>query len=116
MPSTVDEVTGNVHDLGPASRIPLGEGRAYRVEGVEIAVFRTRQGAVRAIQAECPHARGPLADGIVGNGVVVCPLHGFAFDLSSGAAVRDDCSGVRTYPARVDGRGHIVVTTSISQP
>jgi len=55
------------HRLGPGAAIPLGEGRAYVVDSIQIAVFRLRNGSggvgLWAMQALCPHAGGPLADG-----------------------------------------------------
>ena len=48
---------GSIHD------IPLGEGRTYAVDGDMVAVFRLRDGSVRALSAVCPHKGGPLADG-----------------------------------------------------
>src|SRR4051794_35774143 len=65
-------------DLGPLDRIPLGEGRTFNLGGREVAVFRTRMG-VFATDAMCPHKTGRLADGLVGDGKVICPLHGFKF-------------------------------------
>src|SRR5450432_488445 len=95
--------------LGPVSNIPPGEGRVYSVNGEKIAVFHTRSGAVYAVQAECPHRGGPLADGLVGGSTLVCPLHGWKFDLSTGAALMGEC-GLKTYPVRVDESGGIVIT------
>jgi nitrite reductase (NADH) small subunit len=96
-------------DLGPLERIPLGEGRSYRVGGETIAVFRPRGGAVYAVQADCPHRGGPLVDGLVAGDKVVCPLHGFTFDLRSGAATRDGCARLRLYPVTVDAAGELQV-------
>jgi hypothetical protein len=61
-------------NLGPIDRIPLGEGREFEVEGELIAVFRARDGGVFGAQARCPHRAGHLADGVVGGGLVVCPM------------------------------------------
>lgn len=98
-----------VYNAGPIDRIPLGEGRTVSVGAEEIAVFRTRLGQVCAVQATCPHRGGPLADGIVGGSRVVCPLHAYAFELSTGEPVRDDCPALRTYPVTVDAQGMILV-------
>jgi nitrite reductase (NADH) small subunit len=84
--------------IGVIDLVPLGEGRAFDVDGERIAVFRTRNGEVFATQAECPHRGGPLADGIVGGSTVVCPLHARKFELSTGACRTDDCEGLVTYP------------------
>jgi nitrite reductase/ring-hydroxylating ferredoxin subunit len=98
------------HRLGPLEDIPVGEGRAYAVGGLQIAVFRLRNGAVRATQATCPHAGGPLADGQLDGSVVLCPLHAAAFELETGQA-RAGHPPVVVYPVRVDD-GCIAVTTS----
>ena len=94
--------------LGPTSDIPPGEGRVYQIEGERIAVFRTRAQEVYAVQAECPHKRGPLADGLVGGETVICPLHGWKFDLKTGQALFGDC-GLKTYPVSVDEAQNVVL-------
>ena len=96
-------------NLGPLDRIPRGEGRVFDVSGGAVAVFRTRQDEVYATEAFCPHKQGPLADGFVGGGRVVCPLHAFHFDLRTGAAVGHDCRGLTTYAVRVDAAGDVVL-------
>jgi nitrite reductase (NADH) small subunit len=94
--------------IGPLAQIPPGEGRVFDVEGRRIAVFRTRDGTVSATQASCPHRGGPLADGIMGSGTIVCPLHSWKFNLATGAALLGDC-GITTYPARLNEQGLIVL-------
>ncbi len=71
MVSAVD--TGHV--LGPLDHIPPGEGRAFDGDGEQVAVFRLKDGGVRALGAACPHRGGPLADGQIDARVVVsrCP-------------------------------------------
>ena len=69
--------------------VPLGEGRAVEIDGRRIAVFQTRNGW-HAIDQRCPHRGGPLADGIVADGCVTCPLHDRRFDLATGRCHSDD--------------------------
>jgi nitrite reductase (NADH) small subunit len=89
--------------VGSVDEIPLGEGRTFAVEGEQIAVFRLRDGSLRAIDAVCPHKGGPLADGLADDRVVVCPLHGHTFDLCTGAEAGESFS-VRSYEvSAVDG-------------
>jgi nitrite reductase (NADH) small subunit len=83
-------------DVGSLDAIPPGEGRTYAVGGEQIAVFRLRDGSLRAIDAVCPHRGGPLADGLIDEQVVVCPLHGRTFDTRTGCEVGGDMS-VRSY-------------------
>jgi nitrite reductase (NADH) small subunit len=94
--------------LGPLSAIPPGAGRNIEVLGRKLAIFHTRAGAVYAVQAECPHRGGPLADGLVGGTMLICPLHAWKFDLASGEALFGEC-GIKTYPVRVDEAGQILL-------
>jgi len=94
--------------LGPVSNIPPGEGRVYCVDGENIAVFHTRSGAVYAVQALCPHRGGPLADGLVGGTTLICPLHAWKFELTTGEALFGDC-GLKTFPVHIDDDEHMIV-------
>ncbi|HEY6650258.1 MAG TPA: Rieske 2Fe-2S domain-containing protein [Mycobacterium sp.] len=90
--------------LGPVDEIPIGEGRTFAVNGEQIAVFRLRDGSLRAIEAVCPHKGGPLADGLADDRVVVCPLHGHTFDMCTGAEAGGADMSVRSYSvSAVDG-------------
>ena len=73
-----------VVNLGSIDAIPLGQGRCYMVGNQEIAVFRQRDGALFATQNRCPHKQGPLSEGLVGSGRVICPLHAHQFNLETG--------------------------------
>lgn len=94
--------------LGPASEIPLGEGRTYTVAGHDVAVFRTRSGQLFATQARCPHKNGPLADGLLGSKSIICPLHEWHFDLATGKAIHGDCS-IAVYAISEDPEGMITL-------
>jgi nitrite reductase/ring-hydroxylating ferredoxin subunit len=72
------------HRLARVEEVPLGEGRAFVAGGVQVAVFRLRDGSLHATQAACPHAGGPLADGQTDLDVLVCPLHLHAYRWSDG--------------------------------
>ncbi|CDO08664.1 (2Fe-2S)-binding protein [Mycolicibacterium cosmeticum] len=95
--------------LGPVSQIPVGEGRTFAVDDAQIAVFRLRDGSLRAVDAVCPHKGGPLADGLADDQVVVCPLHGATFDLCTGTQAGGG-DPVRSYDvAEVDGQIRITL-------
>ena len=93
-------------DLGHVDRIPLGEGRTFRLGDRDVAVFRTRTG-VFATDAACPHRSGRLADGLVGDGRVICPLHGFKFALATGQPVGHDCAPLATYRTSLTAAMHV---------
>jgi nitrite reductase (NADH) small subunit len=89
-----------LHRIGPITQIPPGEGRGFIVDDVEIAVFHTRSGAVFATQAHCPHRGGPLADGLIDDTTVVCPLHDRIYALATGEGIGNDCK-LAVYSARI---------------
>jgi nitrite reductase (NADH) small subunit len=95
--------------LAPVSSIPEGEGRTFSVGGAKLAVFRSRGGEVYATQAECPHKGGPLADGLLGGTTLICPLHAQKFDLATGQALSESGCSLKTYPARLNASGQILV-------
>ncbi|MBV8895168.1 MAG: Rieske (2Fe-2S) protein [Acidobacteriaceae bacterium] len=95
--------------IGPLSLIPPGEGRNFDVAGERVAVFHTRAGRVFATQAACPHKDGPLADGLVGGNILICPLHGLKFDLSTGDPIMGSCK-LKTYSICLNNEGQLVLT------
>lgn len=83
----------------------LGARRYVTGEGHTIAIFRTADDGVFALDDKCPHEGGPLSQGIVCGETVACPLHNWCIDLKEGAAVAPDVGHVKRHPVRVvDGR------------
>lgn len=76
-------IEGDRVRLARVADLPPREGRSISIDGEEIALFRCESG-VRAVANECPHAQGPLADGIVAGDTVTCPLHGRTVNLVTG--------------------------------
>ncbi len=101
--------TNQTHNLGPLQQIPHGEGRVFQVAANEIVVFHDRSGEVYATQPKCPHANGPLADGLMGRGTIVCPLHERTYDLTSGHSTNAECS-IRVYPVKLNERAEIILS------
>ena len=106
--TTATPTTDTLCNLGPISLIPLGEGRLFQVGLHTVAVFRARDGRLYATQALCPHRGGPLADGLTGDGKVICPLHAYKFDLLTGEPVGNQCAALKTYPVFVSADGDIL--------
>ncbi|OHV43957.1 (2Fe-2S)-binding protein [Pseudofrankia sp. BMG5.36] len=101
--------TGAVHRLGLLREIPVGEARVYAVGDAQIAVFRLRGDTLRAVDAVCPHAGGPLADGQADAGVVICPLHAHVFSLATGEST-SGAPPIGCYPVRLAVDGTIELT------
>jgi nitrite reductase (NADH) small subunit len=100
---------GTIYNLGSLEQIPVGEGRTFQLGSTTVAVFRARDGKVLATQALCPHREGLLADGLVGNNKVVCPLHSYKFSLLTGQPIGNDCQALQTYAVALDETGDIVL-------
>lgn len=95
-------MTGRFVRACRVSDVPLGEGRTALVDGVRVAIFHT---AARwyATDATCPHRGGPLADGLVADDSVTCPLHQRRFDLTTGEPLGHDCPAVTVHPVELRG-------------
>jgi nitrite reductase/ring-hydroxylating ferredoxin subunit len=65
-------------------------------------------GEFRALSGVCPHDGGPLGQGTVSQGLVVCPWHMWEFDPSSGACPLDETLNVPVYPTKVEGDSVLV--------
>ena len=94
--------------ITPVENIPLREGRCVTVNGHAIAIFNLG-GRFVAMENQCPHRGGPLADGIIsatGDAVTVtCPLHNWRIEVDCGQVVKppgQEAPCVRTFPARVE--------------
>ncbi len=90
-------------EVGGLEDIPRLGARVVNTSSGRIAVFRTADDAVFALQDRCPHRGGPLSQGIVHGRRVTCPLHDWTIGLDNGEAVGPDEGCVPRYPVRVDG-------------
>ena len=95
------------YNLGRLSRIRFGTGRTFIVDARMVAVFRSPSWRLFATQADCPHCRGPLADGILGGTHLICSVDTFKFDLTSGQPIGHACAALKTYPVELSDRGDI---------
>ncbi|QIO52136.1 nitrite reductase small subunit NirD [Rhizobium leguminosarum] len=91
--------------IGDISDIPLRGARCVKTPQGKIAVFRTAENEVFAIEDHCPHKGGPLSQGIVHAKSVTCPLHNWVISLETGKALGADEGEVRTIQVlNEDGR------------
>ena len=87
--------------------IPDGRGKTFVLSGERVAVFRY-DGRIAALSNACQHQNGPLGEGRVINGCVVCPWHGYEYDPSTGASPPPFTEKVPTFRTRLDGRRILV--------
>ena len=86
--------------IGAAQDIPAGRGITVRAPtGVAVAVFNDG-GRFSALANRCAHQNGPLAEGRVIDGCVICPWHGYEYRLKDGCAPAPFTERVETYPLR----------------
>ncbi|HWL55637.1 MAG TPA: nitrite reductase small subunit NirD [Paracoccus sp. (in: a-proteobacteria)] len=99
-------------DIAALDDIPPQGARVVRTAQGCVAVFRTADDRVFALEDRCPHKGGPLSEGIVHGTSVTCPLHNWVFDLNSGVAEGADEGMVRTYPIRVEA-GRVLISAEL---
>jgi len=80
-----------------------GEGEACEVTFHRKQFCVARSGGEIAVMDNlCPHNEGPLGQGLVENGRVVCPWHAWAFDVKTGEAQQNGRARVQIYKAKVE--------------
>ncbi len=99
-------------DIGALDDIPPQGARVVKTAQGCVAVFRTADDRVFALEDRCPHKGGPLSEGIVHGDRVTCPLHNWVFDMNSGLAQGADEGAVRTYPIRVQ-QGRVLIDATL---
>ncbi|HEX2117287.1 MAG TPA: nitrite reductase small subunit NirD [Alphaproteobacteria bacterium] len=88
--------------VGRLDDIPRLGARVVRTSKGNIAVFRTADDRVFALDDRCPHKGGPLSQGIVHGGRITCPLHNWVVELCDGRAVAPDEGCTVAYPVRLE--------------
>ena len=89
-------------DIGKLEDIPVRGARVVKTAKGCIALFRTAENEVYAIDDRCPHKGGPLSQGIVHGSSVTCPLHNWVIDLTTGMAQGADVGLVKTVPLKTE--------------
>ncbi|RVJ81292.1 nitrite reductase small subunit NirD [Sinorhizobium medicae] len=107
-------MTTNWTAIGDINDIPLRGARCIRTPTGKIAVFRTAENEVFAIEDHCPHKGGPLSQGIVHGTAVTCPLHNWVISLETGQALGADEGEVRTIPVKNDNGALYVALESLA--
>jgi 3-phenylpropionate/trans-cinnamate dioxygenase ferredoxin component len=75
-------------------------GKRFLINDVDVALFKV-DGEVFALYNICPHQQSALIyDGFIEDGCVVCPAHGWMFNLHTGKKP-DGRNGLQVYPVEI---------------
>ncbi len=75
-------------------------GKRFIIDETEIAVFKTN-GNIFALSNICPHQQTALIyDGFIEEGCVVCPAHGWKYDLRTGNK-KSGSRGLDSYEVKI---------------
>ena len=94
-------------DVCSVNEIPEKRAVVTCLSGERVAVFRY-DGRISAISNVCQHQNGPLGEGRILNGCVVCPWHGYEYMPETGASPAPFTEKVPTFAVRVVG-GRVLV-------
>jgi nitrite reductase (NADH) small subunit len=94
--------------IGSLNDVPRRGARCVASPRGRIAVFRTGDDQVFAMEDRCPHRGRPLSQGIVHGTSVTCPLHNWVISLETGKAQGTDEGTVRTIPVMVEGEDLLI--------
>jgi 3-phenylpropionate/trans-cinnamate dioxygenase ferredoxin component len=95
--------------VASVDEIPPGGLKHIEAGGEEIALANV-DGEVYAVQGQCLHLKGPLAEGQLEEACLTCPWHGWRYDVRTGLNDFDHAIRLRTYEVRVeDGEVKVAV-------
>ncbi len=80
---------------------PVGEAKEFMTFGHPYCVANV-DGRIAVLDGVCPHEEGPLGEGIIEEGRVVCPWHAYAFDVRTGESEQDPQVKAQVFEAVVE--------------
>lgn len=90
-------------EIAPLETIPLRSARVINTPEGDIAIFRTGDDHLFALDDHCPHQGGPLSQGMIHGHKVTCPLHNWNIDLESGEAIAPDQGCTGRHEVKIEG-------------
>lgn len=90
-----------------ADDIAEGQIKGFTVDGKKIVVCK-HAGQLHALDGVCSHAGGPLARGELDDGVLVCPWHGWEFNVESGVCEIEPTLRQKKFAVKVEN-GDVLV-------
>lgn len=94
--------------LGSESELPpVDEAKEFPC-GAKMICIANVNGVYSAMENVCLHRGGPLGQGMIEGGKVVCPWHGWAWDPKTGEAEQNSSMKVGVYPVKIEN-GDVLV-------
>jgi nitrite reductase (NADH) small subunit len=88
--------------VAETSDLQPGTGKTVTVGERDLALFNVG-GKFHCIDNVCPHRGGPLGEGMLEGSVVVCPWHGWRFDVCTGQSPVVPTAKVEKFECVVEG-------------
>jgi nitrite reductase (NADH) small subunit len=76
--------------------------------GEKIICVANVNGTITAMDNVCLHRGGPLGQGVIEKGKVVCPWHGWAWDPATGQAAHNPNAKIAVYPIKIEN-GEVMI-------
>ena len=86
---------------------PENEAREFTC-GDRVICVANVDGKITAMDNVCLHRGGPLGQGVIDEGKLVCPWHGWAFDPATGEAIHNRSAKLPVHPIKVEN-GEVLV-------
>lgn len=87
---------GNLFKVATVGEIEPGRRKVVSINGKQIAIINI-DGDLIAITNKCPHEAFPLTYAPVYENRIICPQHGWTFDVKTGKCLKDSSYYLRTY-------------------
>ncbi len=89
---------------------PVNEAREFSI-GDKVICVANVEGTISAMDNVCLHRGGPLGQGVVAGGKVICPWHGWEWDARTGAAAHNPATKVVVYSLKIEN-GDVLIKLS----
>ena len=90
------------------SEITEGKVKSYSLVGRRVALFYSREGELKAVEASCKHQGADLTKGTITDNVAICPRHQWEYDLDTGKCLNHDSLPLKQYGVKVEGEDVMV--------
>lgn len=97
-------------ELAALSDIPAEPGYRWCLAGTMAVLLVREEGCrVRAFDGICPHRGAALVQGTIESGRLICPWHGWEFQVSDGACLTNPHACLKEYAVRLEGERVLVM-------